>query len=98
MGIGDTSAAIAATADHIQGDPRLAPVRIDPDAYYGEAATAALLDKSTDTLRRMRWKGNGPPFCKYGRSIFYRGRDLIAAIEGSLRRSTSDSSGRALGA
>lgn len=73
------------------------PIRIDPEAYYPEADAATLLGKSTDTMRRQRWRGSGIPFCRYGRSIFYRGADMIAALDGSLRRSTSDEPGAALG-
>ena len=76
---------------------RSGPVRIDPDAFYPEIEAAQILHTSRDTLRRSRWKGSGIPFCKYGRRVFYRGTDMIAALNGSLRRSTSDEPGGALG-
>lgn len=77
---------------------RASPVKLDPDSYYPEQAVAEVLGVSADTLRRSRWRGSGVPYCKYGRRIFYRGADLIAALDGSLRRSTSEEPGAALGA
>ena len=37
------------------------------------------------TLERMRVEGSGPRFVKLGRLITYRGRDLIAFVEGGLQ-------------
>ena len=65
-------------------------VRIDADTFYPEAELARILDVSPVTLARTRWKGDGIPFCKYGRRILYRGADIITALKGSRRRSTSD--------
>jgi hypothetical protein len=64
-------------------------LKIDPDAYYPEIEAAELLHASPDTLRRRRQTKSDLPFCRYGRRIFYRGSDMIAALESSRRRSTS---------
>ncbi len=42
---------------------------------------AEILGKSTAWLERMRWKGGGPPFRKFGRHVRYSLDDLIQWIE-----------------
>lgn len=67
-----------------------APVTIQPDGYYTERDAATLFGVTVDTLRRRRQSRSDVAFCKYGRKIFYRGDDIIAALNASRRRSTSD--------
>lgn len=71
------------------------PVLIEPAGFYNEPDTAALLGMSADTLRRHRKKKSQLAFCRYGRRVFYRGADIIAALEASRRISTSDLVGHA---
>ena len=42
------------------------------------------------TLRGMRFRGSGLPFCKVGRRVYYVHEDVVKFIEGCRRRSTSD--------
>jgi len=42
---------------------------------------AEILGKSTAWLERMRWKGGGPPFRKFGRHVRYSLDDLMQWIE-----------------
>jgi len=37
---------------------------------------AAILNMAVDTLRRWRWKGRGPKYYRFGRSIRYAVADL----------------------
>lgn len=53
-----------------------------------EAATYTRLGKPT--LERYRLTGDGPRFCKLGKSVRYRRADLDAWIASRLVRSTSD--------
>jgi hypothetical protein len=43
-----------------------------PGGYIPEAEIAAELNLSPRTLRKWRAQGEGPPFIKIGRRIFYR--------------------------
>lgn len=72
----------------------LVAVRIDPDAFYPSQSAAEALGVSEHTMRRSRWSGDGIPYSKLGQRVFYRGSDIIAALDKSRRRSTSDASGR----
>jgi hypothetical protein len=64
--------------------------KIDPGAYYSEDEAAAALHRSKHTLRRMRRTTSVLPFSKLGRSILYKGSDLLAALENCRRTSTSN--------
>lgn len=63
--------------------------RIDPHAYYIETEAAKLLKVSPHTLRRRRQKCSDLAYCKHGARVYYRGSDIIAALEASRRTSTS---------
>ncbi len=57
-----------------------APLKIDADTYYPEALAAELFGVSVDTMRRKR-SGSGPlPFTRFSKRVFYRGADLIDAL------------------
>ena len=36
---------------------------------------------SESTLNNARWRGDGPPYIKLGRSVRYRAKDLISYID-----------------
>ena len=63
---------------------QLAPAAMRPDA------AAAFVGLSTQRLAKMRLTGDGPLFCKVGRSVLYRHQDLEAWLAGHSRQSTSD--------
>lgn len=57
--------------------------------------TAKYLGVSTHALVKWRITGYGPKFCKLGRRILYRRREIDDWISGKIRRSTSDAANRA---
>ena len=54
-----------------------------------ENEAAAFLAIKPATLRRWRWAGQGPAFCKLGGAVRYRQQDLEAFLAGSLQTSTT---------
>jgi hypothetical protein len=48
-----------------------------PPLAVSEAAAGKLVGLSRSTLRQMRSRRCGPPFCRAGRRILYRVEDLI---------------------
>jgi len=50
--------------------------------YLNEKEAAALTGLAVQTLRNLRFKGKGPPYCKIGRSVRYPLTDLLSWIEG----------------
>lgn len=66
------------------------PITVDPDAYYSEDEWAELSGLAKSTLRRKRRQNSELPFSRYGRQVWYRGADILAALEAERRRSTSD--------
>lgn len=65
-------------------------IKVDPDVWYSAHEVAELMDVSPKTLEAERMKGDGCPYSKIGRRIYYRGGDLLRHIESKLRRSTAD--------
>lgn len=59
-------------------------------ALLNTNGAAAKIGWKPGTLRKKRMTGDGPPFIKLGRSVFYDDRDLDAYIEANRRRSTCD--------
>lgn len=57
---------------------------------HRERAAAALVGLAPGTLRNKRVTGDGPPYCKAGRSVVYREADLIAWLNARVRHSTSE--------
>ena len=55
---------------------------------------AEYLGLATQTLAKMRWSGDSPPFFKVGRRVLYEKEELDAWLAQRKRTSTSDS-GRA---
>lgn len=53
---------------------------------------AVQLGVSVSTLNKWRVYGCGPLFCRLGRRIAYRPRDIDDFIDRNIRRSTSDRS------
>lgn len=62
----------------------------DPDVHYSQEEMAAKLGKSVAWAARARWAGTGPKYLKIGKSVRYRGADVLAWLEGNTRTSTSD--------
>jgi predicted DNA-binding transcriptional regulator AlpA len=54
----------------------------------GEAAK--VLGLAPSTLAKLRLSGNGPVYCKLGRRVVYRQKDLEAWLESRTARNTSD--------
>jgi hypothetical protein len=69
------------------GDQEITP---DPDTMYEPRDLEPMGFGKLATLAYHRWNGTGLPYTKIGRKIFYKGSDLIAAIEaGRVEPSTS---------
>lgn len=59
-------------------------------ALVNETEAARILALSVKTLRRWRWIGKGPRFCKIGGAVRYDRADINAFIEAGRRTSTTD--------
>lgn len=59
--------------------PRVLGLVSPPD--LSEEAVATRLGWSIETLRRYRWRGEGPAYLKYGRCIRYRPSDVDAWLD-----------------
>lgn len=59
------------------------------DGLIDEAKAADFLCQSVRTIQKWRVTGFGPKFCKSGRSIRYRRRDLMEWTNARRRNSTS---------
>jgi hypothetical protein len=66
-------------------------LKLDPDTYYPEPEAAELFGVSVDTMRRKRMRPGHTalPFARFGRKVFYRGADLIEALNTSSARRSS---------
>ena len=60
------------------------------DEWYRPKQTAAYVKSSESTLAKMRLKGNGPTYTKFGRLVLYAKRDLDKYLAARRRHSTSD--------
>jgi predicted DNA-binding transcriptional regulator AlpA len=54
----------------------------------GEAAK--VLGLAPSTLAKLRLSGDGPVYCKLGRRVVYRQKDLEVWLESRIARNTSD--------
>ena len=59
------------------------------DGLIDEAKAADFLCQSVRTIQKWRVTGFGPKFCKSGRSIRYRRRDLMDWTNARRRSSTT---------
>lgn len=59
------------------------------EGLINEHEAARRLGLKVSTLRRWRWQGIGPTFCRIGAAVRYDPRDLAAFIEAGRRASTS---------
>lgn len=66
---------------------------IRADGLYDQARLAEMLGKPTSWFERTRWSGTGPKFIKIGRSVRYRGVDVLTWLESQTRSSTADQGG-----
>jgi predicted DNA-binding transcriptional regulator AlpA len=55
---------------------------------------AKMLGLAASTLAKLRLSGNGPSYCKLGRRVVYRKKDLEAWLQSRLAQNTSDADTR----
>ncbi len=60
------------------------------DEWYRPKQTAVYVKSSESTLAKMRLKGNGPTYTKFGRLVLYAKRDLDKYLAARRRLSTSE--------
>jgi hypothetical protein len=60
------------------------------DGFAPQKPVAEFLGLSERTMERLRLEGRGPMFCKFGRRVMYRWRDVFEWADGQRRMSTSD--------
>jgi predicted DNA-binding transcriptional regulator AlpA len=61
-----------------------------PEALWRPPRASKYLSQSENRLAKLRVSGEGPPFIKIGKSVYYRKRDLDEWVERHLRTSTSE--------
>ena len=66
----------------------------DPDVALNESQAADFLSFSVRTLQAWRWRSEGPPFCKIGRSVRYPRRELVAFQQSKTVASTTEANTR----
>jgi hypothetical protein len=70
---------------------QLASPLVDPDDQIIDTKTLALMaGRSESYFQKLRWKGGGPPYIKFGNVCGYRYGDARAWLAAKTRRSTSD--------
>jgi excisionase family DNA binding protein len=65
-------------------------IDITPLRYLTTADAARYLAIGRQTLPKLRLRGSGPPFLKFGRTVRYSIEDLDEWARTRRRRSTSD--------
>ena len=68
----------------------VAPITVDPDAAFNENQAAEFLGVSTRTLQAWRVRGGGPRYCKIGRAVRYRRRELVSFQDTNTVSSTAE--------
>jgi hypothetical protein len=58
--------------------------------FVDEKAAGKIISKPVSWLQYARWRGEGPPFYKLGRSIRYDVSELIEWVKAQRRTSTSE--------
>jgi predicted DNA-binding transcriptional regulator AlpA len=58
------------------------------------AEAAEVLGLAKSTLAKLRLRGNGPVYCKLGRRVVYRQKDLETWLESRTAYHTSDADSR----
>lgn len=58
--------------------------------FLDQSQAALFLQLSERTLERLRWRGDGPKFCKLGRRVAYRQVDLLNWAEARVFSSTTE--------
>jgi predicted DNA-binding transcriptional regulator AlpA len=66
---------------------------IEVDKLYTQTDLMPVLRKSKNWFERKRWDGSGPRYLKIGRSVLYRGEDVLSWLNEQARKSTSDRGG-----
>lgn len=64
-------------------------IKVEPEVWYSADEVAEAMGVSKKTLDLERSRGNGAPFSKIGRRVYYKGADLMALMEKRRRASTS---------
>ena len=62
----------------------------EPKRMLSAEDAAAFLGLATQTLAKLRWSGDSPPYFKVGRRVLYERDELSVWLEHRKRRSTSD--------
>ena len=58
--------------------------------FLKEQQVAERLNVSVSTLQAWRWKGFGPSFTKFGKSVRYSAEEIERFVEEAERHSTSE--------
>ena len=53
------------------------PITVDPNALYSDEEAAPILRKNPRTQAKDRCLGRGPTYVKAGKTILYKGSDLL---------------------
>ena len=61
---------------------------IDPDALYEQHHVAEYLGKTKTWMERARSRGFGPAYLRLGRSIRYKGSDVLTWLDGQRHTSS----------
>lgn len=67
-----------------------ANIHLDPKTLYTQDQLAPVFQKSKSWFERARWAGSGPRYIKIGRSIRYRGADVITWLNDQTIGNTSE--------
>jgi len=65
-------------------------VNIDDDTLLTVKEMVSYLNLKSKTLEAMRRRGDGPRFIKVGRSVRYRGCDVLDYLDERTRESTTE--------
>lgn len=66
----------------------------DPESLFTEEQAAQFLQLSARTLQAWRVRGGGPSFCRCGRAVRYRRRELVEWQNARIRANTSQARGK----
>ena len=70
-------------------------INIDPDRLLNETEVSDITGLSVRTLQAWRIQGRGPLFCKLGRAVRYRRKDLQTWMDTQTSQSTTQADAKA---
>ena len=70
---------------------------IEPDRFYRPSDPSLRKIATVGTLAHWRHRGLGPPYVRYGNRVLYRGRDVLAWLEGHTVYPTDSRSRKSAG-